>query len=348
MTLADWDARRDEVPGRLDYLAGRAAEAADAGDDRASAKWSGLAEDLKEFDARGREYKSHVDDMSALQLRRQSILKQMADLGLAEDSAFSEGRKADAWRFASPAEADRRLRGVCGEVWRGATEAERDAVYGYTESSDAWNRPLSGYRKPSSQPGSGWEKEFYRGPGEVWIDYEGKGAAIRDMTSLIGRSVYGHDAWLVRRCGYGAMESFFGTGASELRDMGTDGLRSLVGMSNRIESFVSAGAAAGGGPAPEPVAMEIYCPAGSEMMYAEPFSAFSGADYGEWDGREEQRSFGRESEVILQRGGYYTATDAYRGDDGRMHVVLELHPERGYDKFQQDPGEWTGPRDRYM
>ena len=349
VTLADWDARRDEVPERLEYLEGQAAKAADAGDDAASARWRGLIDDVEDFDRRGREYKAHVDDMAALRLKRQSILRQMADSGLAEGPAFGAGRKANAWRFTSPAEADRHFRGVCGEVWREATAAERDGIYGYTRNSGAWNRPLSGFRKPRSQPGSGWERKFYRGAGNVWIDFEGKGAAIRDMTSIIGKSSYDHDAWLVRGCGYDAMGPFFGVSASKLGGMGADGLKSLVGMSNRIQSFVSAGTVSGEGPGDKPVAVEIYCPAGSEMMYAEPFSAFSGARHGGrgWDGERGQRSFSREPEMILQRGGYYTAADVYRGDDGKMHVVLELHPEQGYDKFQQDPGEWTGPKDRY-
>ena len=34
-------------------------------------------------------------------------------------------------------------------------------------------------------------------------------------------------------------------------------------------------------------------------------------------------------------------------DDQLKDVVLELHPEQGYDKFQQDPKEWTGSKDRY-
>ena len=86
------------------------------------------------------------------------------------------------------------------------------------------------------------------------------------------------------------------------------------------------------------------------MMYAEPFSAYSGATnyHGyDWDGKKKQNHFGSEFEMILQRGGYYTATDVYKDDDGKMHVVLELHPEQGYDKFQQDPKEWTGSKDKY-
>lgn len=347
VALADWDAKKDAIPKKLDYFEGQAAKAADAGDDAALTKWQTLIDDTEDFDKQGQVYKAHIDKMSALKLKRQSIHKQMVDLGLVEDSAFSDERKANAWKFDSSAEADKYFREGCGKVWREATSAERKGIYGYTAASGAWNRPLSGFRKPYSAPGTGWEKKFHVGPGDVWIDYEGKGSAIRNMTSIIEKSTYDHDTWLVRGCDYNAMESFFGTSASKLSGMSTDELKSLVGMSNRIQSFVSTGTAAGKGFSYKPVAMEIYCPAGSEMMYAEPFSAFSGASYGEWDGKKEQHSFGQESEMILQRGGYYTATDVYKGSDGKMHVVLELHPEQGYDKFQQDPKEWTGSKDKY-
>ena len=349
VTLADWDAKKDAIPKKLEYFEEQVAKAMDAGDDMALVKWQTLIDDTEDFNQQGQAYKAHIDKMSALKLKRQSIHKQMVDLGLVEDSAFSEERKANAWKFTSPKEADEHFRGVSGKVWREATAAERDGIYGYPASSGAWNRPLSGFQKPWSQPGTGWEKKFYKGPGEVWINYEGKGSAIRNMTSLIEKSTYDHDTWVVRGCDYNAMESFFGTSASELEGMSTDEFKSLVGMSNRIQSFVSTGAAAGKGFSDKPVAMEIYCPAGSEMMYAEPFSAYTGAtNYDEWDGKKKQNYFGGEFEMILQRGGYYTATDVYRDDYGKMHVVLELHPEQGYDKFQQDPAEWTGSKDKYM
>lgn len=349
VTLADWDAKKDAIPKKLEYFEEQVAKAMDAGDDAALVKWQELIDNVEDFDKQGHAYKAHVDKMSALRLKRQSIHKQMVDLGLIEDSAFSEERKANAWRFTSSAEADKHFRGVCGKVWREATKSQRDGIYGYTQSSGAWNRPLSGFQKPWSQSGTGWEKKFYKGVGNVWINFEGKGSAIRRMTEIIEKSSYDHDTWLVRGCDYNAMESFFGIDASELYSMDTDELKSLVGMSNRINSFVSTGTAKGKGFSGKPVAMEIYCPAGSEMMYAEPFSAFSGASYNghSWDGKKEQTSFGHESEMILQRGGYYTATDVYKGTDGKMHVVLELHPEQGYDKFQQDPKEWTGSKKNY-
>ena len=344
VTLADWDAKKEAIPEKLEYFNGKLM----ADNDPASAEsLQKHIDDVEDFDKQGQAYKAYIDKMSALRLKRQSIHRQMADLGLVEDSAFSEGRKANAWRFTSPKKADEHFRGVSGKAWREATSAERESIYGYTASSGAWNRPLSGFRKPYSASGTGWEKKFYKGPGGVWIDYEGKGAAIRHMTSLIEKSTYDHDAWVVRGCDYNAMGSFFGTSASELEGMGTDELKSLVGMSNRIQSFVSTAAVADKS-STRPVAMEIFCPAGSEMMYAEPFSAYSAAsNYDDWDGKKKQDYFSSEVEMILQRGGYYTATDVYKGDDGKMHVVLELHPEQGYDKFQQDPKEWTGPKDKY-
>lgn len=345
VTLADWDAKKDTISKKLEYFNEQAAKATGAGDNAALAKWQKLIGDTEDFDKQGQVYKTHVDNMAALRLKRQSIHKQMVDLGLVDDSAFSEERKANAWKFTSSAEADKHFRSVCGKAWRGATKAERDSIYGYTAGSGAWNRLLSGFRKPYMSIGSGWEKKFYEGPNKVWIDYEGKGAAIRNMTSLIERSSYDHDTWLVRGCDYNAMESFFGVSTRDLRIMDTSDLKELIGTSNRIESFVSTGTAVGKGFSDKPVAMEIFCPAGSEMMYAEPFSAFSGANYGSWDGTKKQTHFSSESEMILQRGGYYTVTDAYKRD-GKMHVVLELHPEQGYDKFQQDPSEWTGPKDK--
>ena len=345
VTLADWDAKKEAIPKKLEYFNEKLAVNNNPAVKEVLQKY---IDDIEDFDKQGQAYKAYIDNMSALKLKRQSIHKQMVDLGIVEDSAFSEERKANAWKFDSSAEADKHFRGVCGKVWREATKAERNGIYGYTKASGAWNRPLSGFQKPWSQSGSGWEKKFYKGPGEVWIDYEGKGAAIRNMTSLIEKSTYDHDAWVVRGCDYNAMESFFGTSASKLGDMSTDELKSLVGMSNRIQSFVSTGTATGKGFSSKPVAMEIFCPAGSEMMYAEPFSAYSGAtNYDNWDGKKEQNYFGGESEMILQRGGYYTVTDVYRENNGKMHVVMELHPEQGYDKFQQDAKDWTGSKDKY-
>lgn len=350
VTLADWESKKESIPKKFQYYEEQLAKAEAVDDDDEVGKWQDFLDKTDEFNNKGQAYKAYIDKMAQLKLQRQSVHKQMVDLGLVEDSAFSEERKANAWRFSTSREADKHFRDVCGRVWQEATKAQRDGIYGYTMSSGAWNRPLSGFQKPWSRMGSGWEKEFYKGAGNVWIDFEGKGSAIRHMTEIIEKSTYDHDAWLVRGCDYNAMDSFFGMSEDKLCGMSTEEMREqLVGMSNRITSFVSTGTAAGTGFSSKPVAMEIYVPAGSEMMYAEPFSHYSGASYNgkSWDGKKKQTSFGSESEMILQRGGYYTVTDAYKGSDGKMHIVMELHPEQGYDKFQQDPSEWTGSKKNY-
>lgn len=350
VTLADWESKKESIPKKIQYYEEQLAKAEAVGDSASIAKWQGFIDKTNEFDAKGQAYKAHIDKMAQLKLQRQSVHKQMVDLGLVEDSAYSEERKAAAHKFKTPKEADAFMRATSGRVWANATDAQRDGIYGYTMSSGAWNRPLSGFQKPWSQGGTGWEKKFYKGVNNVWIDFEGKGSQIRHMTEIIEQSTYEEDVWLVRGCDYNAMDSFFGMSESKLRSLTTEQMREqLVGQSNRIESFVSCGTAFGKGFSSKPVAMEIYCPAGSEMMYAEPFSHYSGASYNgkSWDGNRTQDYFGSEDETILQRGGYYTVTDAYKGSDGTMHIVMELHPEQGYDRFQQDPSEWTGSKKNY-
>lgn len=348
VTLADWESKKESIPQKIEYYQQQLDAAKEYHDPKLEQMWVNLIDMTNEFDAKGQAYKARIDKMAQLKLQRQSVHKQMVDLGLVEDSAFSEERKAAAHKFKTPKEADAFMRATSGRAWAAATDAQRNGIYGYTQSSGAWNRPLSGFRKPWSQSGSGWEKKFYEGAGNVWIDYEGKGSQIRGMTEIIEQSTYEEDVWLVRGCDYNAMDSFFGMSESKLRSLTTEQMREqLVGQSNRIESFVSCGTAFGKGFSSKPVAMEIYCPAGSEMMYAEPFSAFSGDGGKSWDGKKKQAFFGSEDETILQRGGYYTVTDAYKGSDGKMHIVMELHPEQGYDKFQQDPSEWTGSRKNY-
>lgn len=350
VTLKDWATKKDGIDKKLEYYdewIDYYVEAAPA----AAEKYKALRARVLEFDEKGKAYKELLDENERLMLKRSALRKRMMERGLIADDPYSEERIAAAWKFESSKDADKEFRGVCGDVWRNASFKDQHAIYAYTSGSGRFNRPLSGYRKPYSAPGTGWEKKYYVGEKKVWIDYEGAGGAVRRMTKLIEKSSYDHDMWLVRGCDYNAMESFFGVPESELESMSTEQLQSLMGTSNRIMSFVSTGTAAGKGFSSKPVAMEIYCPAGSEMMYAEPFSAFSGAhnyDPMEWDGKTAQNHFGQESEMILQRGGSYTVRGIDRRPNGKLHVVLELHTERGYDKFQQDPDEWTGSTDNFM
>lgn len=52
----------------------------------------------------------------------------------------------------------------------------------------------------------------------------------------------------------------------------------------------------------------IYCPKGTKMMYAEPFSHYGAGYKRKWDGKKQQASFGYEDETIIQRGTKFKVT----------------------------------------
>lgn len=343
VTIADYPAKKGAIAAKKQYFQHQLAMATNPADE---AKWKGLLSALDDFEAQGSAYakaKADLDQATAewAKLKKAGTLKVDTSAG----AAYTQSRKDAALWAQSPAEADKVLRGKAGEIWRGSTHQERYAAYDYTCGSGKFNRPLSGFQKPYAEYGSGWEPKWNKGVGRVWIDYEGAGDEIRQLTNMISRSTYDIDMWLQRGCGTNAMESFFGVSPGTLAGMTEQQLQQFVGRSNRIYSFVSTATAKGKGFGGE-IIMNIYAPSGSQMIYAEPFSHFGSGGKLHWDGLSKQTSFGYESEMLLQRGGSYTVTKIERAGNGTIYMDVELHPEAGYDTFQQDPSEWTGPRDK--
>ena len=167
------------------------------------------------------------------------------------------------------------------------------------------------------------------------IDARHYGMKIRQMTEAISKSSYEHDMWLNRGSGTDAMDTFFGLDDGGFANLSDDELQKLVGKSGRVGGFWSTSAAKGNGFSRKPVIINVYAPAGSNMIYAEPFSSFGGGDGLEWDGKSGQEWFGQEFEVILQRGGSYKVTKIEH-QGGKYYIDMELHPEDGYDLFQQE------------
>ena len=94
------------------------------------------------------------------------------------------------------------------------------------------------------------------------------------------------------------------------------------------------------------VIWNIYAPRGTQMIYAEPFSAFGHGGGLSRDGISKQTSFGGEAEMIVQRGARYKITKMER--KGRqLFMDVEIHPEKGYKLIQQDPAEWTGSTETF-
>ncbi len=338
VTTAEWLSKHGSIQAKKDYFTNKLLNAVDLDEMN---KWKDLIQQLEEFDVEG---KAYYDLQSQLK-KIQGDLQLLQNGGKIDDTAaaYTQARKDAALWAKSTRAADDRLREVCGQVWQGASRSERHAIYDYTSGSGKFNRPLSGFEKPYSMPGSGWEQKYFKGPGQVWIDYEGAGDEIREMTELISRSTYEFDVWLQRGGAATEMDSLLGLAPGTFKSMSEAELQQFIDATGRRTAFTSTGVAKGKGFSGD-VIMNVYAPSGTQMMYAEPFSAFGNGGGSGWDGISPQSSFGSESEMIIQRGAYFKITKIERSGSGTIFVDMEVHPEQGYDLFQQDPAEWTGSR----
>lgn len=337
VTTADWP--NLNIQGKKDYYENQIFSG------KAGSKVQQFTEYLKQLDELDVEGKKYYELQQKLAKTKADLLKLQKSGKISSkvvDDAFAQARKDAAMWAKTTKEADGRLRDVCGNVWKGANKEERYALYDYTAGSGKFNRPLSGFEKPYSTYGSGWETKFKKGVKNVWIDFEGAGDEIRHMTNAISKSTYEFDMWLQRGCMGNAMESFLELGEDTFTRMSNKELQQFVGRSNRMYSFTSTGVAKGKGFGGDCI-LNIYAPSGTQMMYAEPFSRFGNGSKLAWDGVQTQSSFGYESEMIIQRGASYTITKIEKSG-GTIYIDMEVHPEEGYDLFQQDPSEWTGSK----
>jgi hypothetical protein len=198
----------------------------------------------------------------------------------------------------SPQEADNALREVCGAVWRKATKVERAAAFDYTSGPGSFNRPLRGYE-------GGWD--WFKGIGKVGLDNEGKGDAIKALTSIINKSQYDIDIWLQRGVQPSGAARFLGIAASDLQNLTQSQLeQKLLKKEVTDAGFLSCGSAKGRGFSG--CIFNIYCPKGAKMLYAEPFSDYGRGDGLNWDDATKQKDFGGEFETIIQRGTTFRIT----------------------------------------
>lgn len=332
VTTADWESLN--IAGKKQYYEGKFITETDPD---LMKKYQDLYKQLEELDAEG---KSYHDIQQQLKKIEQEISKVQADLkkvessGIIEavDDAFTQERKDAAMWAKTTKEADAQLRSVCGDVWQAAKQAERRAIYDYTSGSGKFNRPLSGFQ-------GSWGQYNNKGVGMVDLNYEGAFKEIQDMTDIISKSSYDFDVWLQRGCGTEAIESFLHLSNGTLGRMTHEQLQQFLGRDGRIYSFTSTGAAKGKGFSGN-VIMNIYAPKGTQMMYAEPFSAFGNGGGKSWDGISPQSTFGYESEMIIQRGASYTITKIEKSGS-TIFIDVEVHPERGYE-FVEDMPDYVG------
>lgn len=342
VTVLDYGAKQGSIAAKKAYFENKLLSS--TGSMAEMQKWQDLLDDLDDFDKQGSAYwkaKTDLDKATAewAKLKKSGTLKVDTSVG----AAYTQDRKNAALWFdkahggfkAADAYFDPHAKKIHGA----ALPKERDGFYTYTQGSGGHNRPLAGFQKPWSKPGSGWEEQFYVGPKKVWIDFEGKGEQIRGLTSLIEKSVFDDDIWLQSGQEFRTIEGFLGIQYDTLGRMSDAELQQFVGRRNVVYNFFSTAVNEGGGSMfnAKPLKINFYAPKGSQMLYASDVGAFGKG----------------ENEMILQRGGTYEITKIYWGNDAtdnnrrKIFVDMDIHPEAGYDTFQQDPNEWTGSRKNY-
>lgn len=201
--------------------------------------------------------------------------------------AYSQARKDAAVWAKNTKDADDVLRAKCGEVWRNATDEEKDAIFGYTSSYHNINEPLRGLT-------------YYGSAADTQLGLD----RIPLMESIINKSYYDKDIWLQRGGGMVELKKY---GLSNYASATDAEIMALVGKEGTEGAFTSAGVAKGKGLGGKVIA-NIYAPRGTKMMYAEPYSSFGNGSGRSWDGIEKQSTFGIESEIILQRGTTFRVT----------------------------------------
>lgn len=219
--------------------------------------------------------------------------------------AYSQERKDAAMWTDDPREADKRVRSKCGELWRNATELEKDAAYGYTSGSSYMNEPLRGQR-------------YIPYDKNTTLKASKSQSHIEALTDLIDRSEYDFDMWLQRGVDMGGARGLLGVDLYSLRNADD-----LVGKVVTEKAFSSCGMAKGAGFDSRSVIYNIYCPKGTKALYCEPFSAFGKGSGRSWDGIKKQSSIGYEAEILLQQGTTFRITKAeYSG--GKWYIDMEV------------------------
>lgn len=322
VTYADYWDKVGSIPAKRDYYINEIDRQTRYGN---TAKVQELQEKLAELDKFESMGAANNMMLDLIDVQKENIAKIMKDVTPAPpspftDAAYTPGRKANALRAATGEEADKALRDKSGEVWRAATDEEKDAAYEYTQSYHKFNEPLRGIEYGTNR---------YLGVGNTDLDasYAHNGERLNNLTSIIDKSSYDKDIYLVRGCFYDGMDKFFGVDMDLLQYGSQADLEAaLLGKSVTEYAFMSCGSAAGKGFQGRPIMLNIYAPSGTKMLYVEPFSAYGASGEGmSWDGKSKQWSFGQEQETLLQQGTQFRITGVKRhGRGGTIEVDVEV------------------------
>ena len=214
---------------------------------------------------------------------------------------ISPQRIKNAKTYTDPGVADKALRSECGKVWKTLTFDQKTALVMYTGASyTEYNGALRG-------------KEQYQ---NKYTNFN-----VNAMTEAISKSHIKEDMCLYRGISHNSLAKMFGVKSGSVT---TQNANSLVGKSGTDNGFMSCGTIPSAGYGTKGVMLKIFCPKGTEAIYAEPFSQYSGgSDQENWNGESTQTDYD-EMETIIQRGTSYCCTGCKIDGDGRLEVEIAI------------------------
>ncbi len=213
------------------------------------------------------------------------------------------------------------------EQWKAASAAEKQALYQYTSGSSYITEPLRAIK--------GYYHYYISRKDECERDVDA-------MTSIISRTYCTKDVWIKRDEGAWCTEYRWGIPDLSAYESNPSALVGKIGVD---ESFMSCGTNKNTYFGDKKVILNIYCPAQTRMIYAEPFSAFGyshdNGDYKpgkNWNGDSKPTSMG-ENEIILQRGTKMRITKA-EYTRGKWYIDCEVLSQytRPIDEYVVDSG----------
>ena len=233
------------------------------------------------------------------------------------EESFSQDRKDKAmWDTGDGSEADKLLRPITSKVWKGLSSSERDSLFKYTTDKDY------GYLDVN--------KMMREGAPDWWTSYD-TGIVqknIDNITKAIDKCEAPTDIWLQRGCSVGSLCKVFNVSKNEADRLSSKSPEEIMSILNasanygQDKAFLSCGSGKGKG-TPSEVIMNIYCPKGTKMIYAEPFSKWGKGGKKDWDGVSGQTEFSREDETILQRGTMLVPRKVSK-KDGKIYVDVDV------------------------
>lgn len=227
------------------------------------------------------------------------------------DDKFTEEKKQNALWAQTEQEYDDIMRERTGDIWKDASEIEKDGMYEYTSDSDPFNMPLRGYD-------GRWSN--YVGTENLTIS-ERDAQLIEGATEFIAKSKLPQDTWLTRGVSTSGAAAFLKIPGDLFYGSEEEMQAAVIGKSVVDEAFLSCGSMKGKGFSG--VSFNIFCPEGTEAAYCEPFSAFGYGEGRDWDGESKQSDYGSEFETLLQRGSEYRVSSvAKRGYDWEFDIEV--------------------------